>query len=830
MFFQVFNRFFRAFLFLQFPKKFHHSHSSCPTPNSKPSRTPFWVLLDSVTYTKLLQSATESRSLIEGKITHAHMIKTSFKPCLFLQNNLLNMYCKCGDINNARQLFDRMPKRNIISLNSIISSYSQMGFYDKSMEVFIEARATKMVLDRFTYASALSVCARNGDLRLGLIVHGLVVVSGLGSQVFLTNSLIDMYAKCGRMDQARLLFDNSDELDDVSWNSLVAGYVRISSNEEALEVFVQMHRFGVKMNSFAFGSVIKACSGVDGLQEFGKMIHGCVIKAGLDSDVFVGSAMLDMYAKSRRLDNAILVFKLMSNPNVVVFNAMIAGFFRSETEICDEFANEALSLFSEMRKRGLKPSKFTFSSIVRACNSIGALEHGKQIHAQIFKNSLQSDEFIGSALIDLYSKSGLTEDGLKCFNSIPKHDIVSWTSMIAGCVQNGQFEQALSLFYELLIAGRKPDQFTISSVLSACANLAVARVGEQIQGYATKSGFSCFTIVRNSQICMYAKSGDIDAADQTFDDTENRDVVSWSVIISSHAQHGCAREALRLFEDMKVCQVEPNHITFLGALTACSHGGLLDEGFRYFESMKKDYSMIPNLKHCACIVDLLGRAGKLADAEHFIVSSGFEDDPVMWRALLGACRIHGDTDIAERVAERVIELEPQAAASYVLLYNIYLDAGKRSSATKVRDLMKGRGIKKEPGLSWIQIGTDVHSFVVGDKSHPQGRIIYEKLEEMLEKVKGMGYPDNDSSIFDESNKEHRENSANYHSEKLAVVLGMIGLPESAPIRVMKNLRVCIDCHTTMKFFSKIEKREIILRDPIRFHRFREGSCSCGDYW
>ncbi|KAL5982619.1 hypothetical protein ACLOJK_016693 [Asimina triloba] len=786
--------------------------------------------LDSVTYTNLLQACTRSGSLIQGELIHGHIIKTSFKPCLFLQNNLLSMYCKCGDMAMARQLFDRMPTRNIISWNSMITGYSQMGLYDEAMILFFAARGIPMVLDRFTYACVLNICAQTGDLRLGMIIHGLVVVGGLSSKVFLINSVIDMYAKSGRMDRARLLFDISDELDDVSWNSLVAGYVRIGLNEETLDVLVQMLRSGVKMNTFALGSAIKACSSSNGLEEFGKMIHGCVIKTGLDYDVFVGSAMLDTYAKSGRLHDAIMVFKLMPEPNVVVFNAMIAGFFRSEAEICEEFADEALNLFSEMRKRGLQPSKFTFSSILRACCSIGYIECGKQIHAQIFKNSLQFDEFIGSALIDLYSKSGLTEDGLKCFNSFPKNDVVTWTSMIAGCIQNGLFEQALILFHQLLSVGHKPDQFTISSAFSACANLAVARPGEQIQGYATKAGFDCFTIIRNSQICMYAKSGDIDAADRAFNKTENRDVISWSVMISSHAQHGCAREALRLFEEMKSNGVEPNHITFLGALTACSHGGLLDEGFRYFESMQKDYKITPNIKHCACIVDLFGRSGKLAEAERFIASSGFEDDPVMWRALLGACRVYGDTKIGKRVAERVIELEPEAAASYVLLYNMYLDAGKKSLATQVRDLMKDRRIKKEPGLSWIEIGIDVHSFVVGDKSHPQSQLIYEKLEEMLKKIDKMNYDNCRSSVMDESSEEHKENPAKYHSEKLAVAFGMIALPESAPVRVMKNLRVCLDCHSVMKFFSKIERREIILRDPIRFHRFREGSCTCGDYW
>ena len=250
---------------------------------------------------------------------------------------------------------------------------------------------------------------------------------------------------------------------------------------------------------------------------------------------------------------------------------------------------------------------------------------------------------------------------------------------------------------------------------------------------------------------------------------------------------------------------------------------------RYLEKMKKDYGMTCNVKHCVCMVDLLGRAGKLEEAENFILTSDFMDNPVMWRALLSACRIYKDTVFAKRVAERVIELEPGAAASYVLLYNIYTVAGIESPAIKIRELMKGRGVKKEPGLSWIEVGNKVHSFAVGDQSHPMSQLIYGRLEAMLEKIKKIG--STDEGPFANTESGHKDNNVvNYHSEKLAVTFGIISLPKSAPVRVMKNLRVCSDCHTTMKLFSKVERREIILRDPIRFHHFKEGDCSCEDYW
>ncbi|WOL05391.1 pentatricopeptide repeat-containing protein [Canna indica] len=810
-------------LLYRLPKQYFCT--SFPTQN----QIPLQPLLSQSEYSNLLLSATKSQSLLHGKEVHAHIIRACFRPCMFLQNIILNMYCKCGEVAIAQRLFDAMPTKDAVSWNSLITGYFQVGSCRQSLGVFIEGRSAGIRLDRFTYASALSVCSQTRDLRVGKVIHGMILVSGSCQHVFLTNSLIDMYSKCGEIGQAKLVFASSVELDDVSWNSLITAYVRVGWDEETLRTFARMHQLGMKLNSFALGSVLKSCSNLSNSVELGKMVHGCIIKVGLDSDVFAGSALIDLYAKSGFLSEAVRLFESMPDPNVVVFNSMIAGLSRLETDGNIEHNVKAVFLFSEMQRRGMRPSKYTFSSMLRTCNFLNDFELGKQIHGQVFKNDLQFDEFIGSGLIEIYSNSGSIEEGFKCFHSVPKQDIVTWTSMISGCVQTEHFERALRLFHDLLSIGIKPDQFSLSCLMSACANLAMAWSGEQIQCYAIKAGFSWFTIMNNSQIFMHARSGNIDAANQTFHEMKDRDVVSWSAMISSHAQHGCASDALRLFKEMESCQVVPNHVTFLGVLAACSHGGLVDEGLRYFESMKRDYKLDPNAKHCASIVDLLGRAGRLVDAEKFIIDSGFHDDPVLWRALLGSCRIHKNTEMGTCAAKRIMELEPHASASYVLLYNMHLDAGQKSFAMRTRDLMKERGVKKEPGLSWIEIGASVHSFVVGDTSHPESPLIYEKLKEMLSKIEKMGYIAEAVEINGSYLKQN-EGVVNHHSEKLAVAFGMIHLPEQAPIRVMKNLRVCMDCHMVMKIFSASERREIVLRDPFRFHRFRGGSCSCGDYW
>ncbi|EOY17313.1 hypothetical protein QUC31_001418 [Theobroma cacao] len=666
----------------------------------EPLDSVIYTPLDSVIYTKLVQHSTKSGCFLHGKLAHTHIIKSAFKPCLFLLNNLLNMYCKAGEMDVAHRLFDRMSKPNLVSYNSLISGYTQMGAFDKAMQVFLEARKSCLKLDKFTYAGALNACAQTGGLELGKLIHGLIVVSGLVEKTFLTNSLIDMYCKCECLDHARFLFENSKELDEVSWNTLIAGYVAMNGKEEMLKLLINMHRNGLNLNSYTMGSVLKACCTIIDIgRTYGEMLHGCIIKLGLDVDIVVGTALLDMYAKKGEVNSAVKIFETMPDRNIVMYNAMISGFIEAES-ISKECANEAFSLFSELKRQGLKPSKFTFSSMLKACYAVEDFDHGKQIHAQICKYNLQCDEFIGSALIELYSLMGSSEDSLKCFRSTPKRDIVLWTSMIAGHVQNGQFESALNLFHELLASGGRPDEFIISSMFSACADSATASLGEQVHGHAIRSSLGNFRIVQNSQLCMYAKCGDIGSADLTFREMQNPDVVSWSVMICSYAQHGCARDALNLFELMKEHGIAPNHITFIGVLCACSYGGLVEEGLQFFESMKH-YDVETSAEHYCCVVDLFGRAGRLAEAENFILTSCFKDNAVIWRALLSACRVYKDTVTAKHAARKVIELQPQEAASYVLVYNIYADAAVEPLAASVREMMGRQGVKKEPGLSWI---------------------------------------------------------------------------------------------------------------------------------
>lgn len=732
-----FNNIAQDSLFIHFTKRvgfgYRFLSSLCQPKN---------MVLDSKAYTKFVQTAAKSGSVVLGKLAHGHMIKSSFNPCLFLVNNLLNMYCKCRELGFARKLFDRMPERDIISFNSLISGYSQMGFHEQAMELFLEARDYNLKLDKYTYAGAFGFCGERCDLDLGKLLHGLVVVNGLSQQGFFINLLIDMYCKCGKLDLAMSLFDRSNEKDQVSWNSLISGYVRVGAAEETLNLLAKMHRDGLKLSTYALGSALKACciNLIEGLMEKGMAIHCYAAKLGMEFDIVVGTALLDMYAKNGSLKESIKLFSLMPGKNVVTYNAMISGFLQMN-DTTDKASSEALKLFIDMQRRGLEPSPSTFSAVLKACSATKTLEYGKQMHALICKNNFQSDEFIGSALIELYALMGSTQDGMQCFSSTSKQDIASWTSIIDCHVQNEQLESAFDLFRQLFSSRIRPEEYTVSLMMSACADFAASSSGEQIQGYAIKSGIDAFTSVKTSSISMYAKSGNMPLANKIFTEVKNPDVATYSAMISSLAQHGFASDALNLFESMKTSGFKPNQQAFLGVLIACCHGGLVTQGLEYFQSMKNDYRINPNEKHFTCLVDLLGRTGKLSEAENLILSSGFQDHPVMWRALLSSCKVYNDSIIGKRVAERLMELDPEASGSYVLLHNIYNESGVNTSAEEVRELMRDRGVKKEPALSWIVIGKQAHSFAVADSSHPSSQTIYAMLQQQLETMNTVDFVD-----------------------------------------------------------------------------------------
>lgn len=493
-------------------------------------------------------------------------------------------------------------------------------------------------------------------------------------------------------------------------------------------------------------------------------------------------------------------------------------------------AEEGLRIFEEMRRTNVEGNYVLFSSVLNACVNIPALEQGKQVHTHVIKSGLDIYMSVGNALVDLYGKCGCVEDSRIAFDKIDARNVVSWGALIAGHVQNGYNEAAMNIYGQMRQEGIEASEYIFSSVLKACASLAGLEKGRQIHSHVIKTMFDSDVYVGSALVDMYGKSGTVGDACQMFDKMPQRNVVSWNAMIASCAQHGHGKKALNCFEKMQFDGFKPNYITFVCLLTACSHAGLVEKGMCYFNSMTQDYGIAPGAEHYACIVDLLGRAGLLGEAEKFMKSIPLKPTASMWGALLGACRVHGNTELGRRAAECLFELDPQNSGTHVLLSNIYAAASRWDDVAKVRSVMKDIGMKKEPGRSWIGVKNKEHSFYANDKTHPLTKEIYALLENWSEQMKKVGYASDTNYVLLNVEEKQKDDFLYYHSEKLALAFGFLSIPPGIPIRIMKNLRMCGDCHTYIKFISGIVGREIVVRDTNRFHHFKGNTCSCGDYW
>ncbi|CAI0468762.1 unnamed protein product [Linum tenue] len=534
--------------------------------------------------------------------------------------------------------------------------------------------------------------------------------------------------------------------------------------------------------------------------------------------------MVVLYAKCGEIADSTRIFDAIPRRTVVSWNALLNCYVQR-----DSFG-EAVELFQDMIVSQTQPNEFTLSTMINACTGLEDGRQGRKIHGYLIKLGYDLDLFSANALVDMYAKSGYMVDARLVFNVIPEKDLIAWNAVISGHSHNGQGEEALKLYLEMQSQGIKPDAFVYSSLFNACASLSAYEQAKQVHVQVLKLGFIIDIFAGNSLVNSYAKCGSIDDAERAFREIPERSIVSWSAMIGGMAQHGHGRLALQMFNEMLKEGVAPNHITLVSVLCACNHAGLVTDAKRYFSSMEELFSVQPMEEHYACMIDILGRAGKLDEAMELVNTMPYEANAAVWGALLGAARIHKNVDLGSKAAEMLINLEPEKSGTHILLANIYASAGMWDGVAKIRKVMKDSNVKKEPGMSWMEIKDKVHTFIVGDRSHPRGKEIYAKLEELSEPLRKAGYvPMVETDLHDVEERE-KAKLLYHHSEKLAVAFGLIATPPGAPIRVKKNLRICLDCHTAIKLVSKIASREIIVRDINRFHHFRDGLCSCGDYW
>lgn len=656
------------------------------------------------------------------------------------------------------------------------------------------------------------------------------------------------------MNYARLLFDQITEPNVFIWNTMIKGYCRTNCSKNAVFMYLEMLIRDFKPDAYTFPFLLKGFT-CELVIECGRELHAHIIKFGFVSNVFVQNAVIHIYSLCGKIDMAQRVFSSTSKRDAVTYNALISGYNRSK------LFDKSIRLFNDMLMEGVLPTPVTLVSVLSACSKLKDLDCGKRVHQYIKDTKTETNLILENALVDMYAACVDMDAALEIFESMKKRDViswttivkgfvnlheldlarkyfdemperdgVSWTAMIDGYLSDNRFKEALMLFREMQNANIKPDEFTMVSILTACAHLGALELGEWIRTFIAKNKIKYDVFVGNALIDMYFKCGNVEKAKVLFEEMSQKDKVTWTAMIVGLAINGNGEEALGIFSQMLKLSIKPDEITFLGVLCACAHSGMVEEGKEFFASMSTQYGIEPNLAHYGCMVDLLGKAGKLKEAHDFIKSMPLKPNSIVWGSLLGACRVHKNLEMAEVAAKQILELEPDNGAVYVVLCNIYAAFNRWEDLRYMRKTITDRGIKKAPGGSLIDMNGFVHEFFAGDESHSQSKEIYSKLDEIMRELKLFGYMPRTSEVYNEIGEEERESALYRHSEKLAIAFGMICSGPTVPIRIVKNLRMCLDCHQMAKLVSKVYARELIVRDRTRFHHFRDGSCSCQDYW
>ncbi|KAF5198396.1 Pentatricopeptide repeat-containing protein [Thalictrum thalictroides] len=586
-----------------------------------------------------------------------------------------------------------------------------------------------------------------------------------------------------------------------------------------------------------------------------KQIHAYMFKTGLVLDTIPASRLLNfcILSDSGNLVYARKIFDRIESPNTFKWNMMIRSY---STDL-----EEAFNLYHQMLNNSVQQNAYTFPFLLKSCARFSVLEETQQIHSHIEKTGFNLDLYSVNSLLHAYAKSGSLESARRLFDRISQRDavswnsmidahvkngeiemacrifrqmemknVISWTSVIAGCVGGGLFKEAIDLFHEMQFAGVKPDSKVLASTLSACAHLGALEQGRWIHAYVDKNKMQIDQVLGCTLVEMYAKCGDVEQALKVFKSMKNRDLPVWTAMISGFAIHGCGREALQLFTDMQTAEIKPNLITFTSILTACSHAGLVDEGKFLFHDMEITHSLTPSIEHYGCMVNLLGRAGQLKEAEELIKTMPMNPNAAVLGALLSACVIHQNLELGKRVGELLVKTDPDHSGRYIHLAYIFAAAGQWEQAVKLRKLLKDRGVAKFRGSSSIELHGVTHEFLVCDRSHPQMKEIYLMLDRITARLRQVGYVPMTDKLLLDLGEEEKETAIHWHSEKLAIAFGLINSEPGTKIRIVKNLRVCEDCHNVTKLISKIYSREIVMRDRTRFHFFQDGNCSCGDYW
>ncbi|KAL5788324.1 hypothetical protein ACOSP7_005273 [Xanthoceras sorbifolium] len=773
-----------------------------------------------IDFDTLFQSCTKLHLV---KHLHALLMVSGKIQSIFIATKLVNHYANLGDVSFSRYTFDHISNKNVYTWNSMVSAYVRSGRFHEAVDCFYQVLLTSGLRpDFYTFPPVLKACRNLVD---GKKIHCLVLKLGFEWDVFVAASLLHMYCRFGLAGVARKLFNDMPIRDRGSWNAMISGYCQSGNAAEALDVLHEMKLEGVSMDPVTVASILPVCAQLDDIV-CGMLIHLYVIKHGLEFDLFVSNALINVYAKFGILEHALRVFDKMVVRDIVSWNSIIAAYEQNNDPI------HAYGFFNKMQQVRIQPDSLTLVSLASIVAQLNDHQNSRSVHGYIMRRGwLMEDVVLGNAVVDMYAKLGVLGFARAVFEGLLIKDVISWNTLITGYAQNGHASEAIEVYQMMKECTEMiPNQGTWVSILPAYSHVGALRQGMKIHGQVIKDGLYLDVFVGTSLIDLYGKCGRLDDAMLLFYQMPRKTSVPWNAIISCHGVHGHADKALNLFREMLDEGVKPDDITFVSLLSACSHSGLVSEGQRCFHLMQGECGIKPHLKHYGCMVDLYGRAGQLGMAYKFIINMPIRPDASVWGALLGACRIHGNVELGAYASDRLFEVDSENVGYYVLMSNMYANVGKWEGVDKVRSLARDRGLKKTPGWSSTEVNNKVEVFYTGNQTHPKCEEIYQELRILTAKMKTLGYVPDHSFVLQDVEDDEKEHILTSHSERLAIAFAIISTPPKSPIRIFKNLRVCGDCHNATKFISRITEREIIVRDSNRFHHFKDGICSCGDYW
>ncbi|CAK8577448.1 unnamed protein product [Lathyrus sativus] len=765
-----------------------------------------------------------SNTLIHVKSIHAQIIINCVSTQHFLATKLIKSYSDLGFINSAYKVFDQCPHPETMLCNAMMGGFLKNREYEEVPRLFKMMGSCDIEMNSYTCVFALKACTVLFDKEIGMEVVRMAVRKGFHLHPHVGSSVINFLVKLGNLDEARVVFDGMPERDVVCWNSIIGGYVQDFLFKEAVLMFVEMIGCGVRPSTVTMASLLKAC-GESGMKKLGMCVHAFVLALGMGDDVFVLTSLVDMYCNVGDTDRAFLVFNSMQSRTLISWNTMISGCVQNG------MVPESFALFHRLVESGAGFDSGTLVSLIRGFSQTSDLENGKVLHACIIRKGLESNIVLSTAIVDMYSKCGAIKQATNVFRTMEKRNVITWTAMLVGLSQNGYAEDALKLFCQMQEENVAANSVTLVSLVHCCAHLGSLKKGRSVHAHLIRHGYTFNAVNISALIDMYAKCGKIHSAEKLFcKGFHLNDVILCNSMITGYGMHGQGHQALGVYDRMIDERLKPNQTTFISLLTACSHSGLVEEGRILFHSMERDHNVKSSDKLYACFVDLLSRAGCLDEADSLVKQIPIEPSTDVLEALLSGCRIHKNINMGIQVADKLISLDYLNTGIYIMLSNIYSEARRWESVNYIRGLMRTRGLKKTPAFSLIELGNQVYTFFAGDDSHPGWGNIKQLLENLRLEVEASGYVPDTSCVLHDVNESMKVQLLWGHSERLAIAFGLLNTPYGSLIRITKNLRVCVDCHTVTKYISKIVKREIIVRDANRFHHFVNGECSCNDYW